>query len=236
MEKEPEVTKDTELPSTKNIQPPSVQWGMSRESMILPVCSFGKIIGFWKPKDVGGISYDGPPIPPPVMEKEPEVTKDTELPSTKNIQPPSVQWGDVARVNDSSGLFVWKDNWVFEAEGCGVRMFMQGLGRGWRFGSGVVGRGCFIVKEEQVVVAWVWRLGRVLERTLMFKIVWTLAWAFEFCRRLYVVFLDGTSLKVVLRMRQIGNQRQGFRELDNATKDEDMNCWLGNYRTTRRKD
>nr|GEY97431.1 reverse transcriptase domain-containing protein [Tanacetum cinerariifolium] len=38
-----------------------------------------------------GISYDGPPIPPPVMEKEPEVTKDTELPSTKNIQPPSVQ-------------------------------------------------------------------------------------------------------------------------------------------------
>nr|GEW34440.1 reverse transcriptase domain-containing protein [Tanacetum cinerariifolium] len=38
-----------------------------------------------------GISYDGPPIPPPGVEKEPEVTKDTELPSTKNIQPPSVQ-------------------------------------------------------------------------------------------------------------------------------------------------
>nr|GEU89532.1 hypothetical protein [Tanacetum cinerariifolium] len=38
-----------------------------------------------------GISYDGPPIPPPVMEKEPEATKDTELPSTENIQPPSVQ-------------------------------------------------------------------------------------------------------------------------------------------------
>nr|GEW06217.1 hypothetical protein [Tanacetum cinerariifolium] len=37
-----------------------------------------------------GISYDGPPILPPVMEKEPETTKDTELPSTKNIQPPSV--------------------------------------------------------------------------------------------------------------------------------------------------
>nr|GEW45887.1 reverse transcriptase domain-containing protein [Tanacetum cinerariifolium] len=35
-----------------------------------------------------GISYDGPPIPPPVMEKELEATKDTELPSTKNIQPP----------------------------------------------------------------------------------------------------------------------------------------------------
>nr|GEZ09028.1 reverse transcriptase domain-containing protein [Tanacetum cinerariifolium] len=38
-----------------------------------------------------GISYDGPPIPPPVMEKEREATKDTELPSTENIQPPSVQ-------------------------------------------------------------------------------------------------------------------------------------------------
>nr|GFA00625.1 reverse transcriptase domain-containing protein [Tanacetum cinerariifolium] len=38
-----------------------------------------------------GISYDGPLIPPPVMEKEPEATKDTELPSTENIQPPSVQ-------------------------------------------------------------------------------------------------------------------------------------------------
>nr|GFA05371.1 reverse transcriptase domain-containing protein [Tanacetum cinerariifolium] len=38
-----------------------------------------------------GNSYDGPPIPPPVVEKEPEATKDTELPSTENIQPPSVQ-------------------------------------------------------------------------------------------------------------------------------------------------
>nr|GEW93018.1 reverse transcriptase domain-containing protein [Tanacetum cinerariifolium] len=38
-----------------------------------------------------GISYDGPPIPQLVVEKEPEATKDTELPSTENIQPPSVQ-------------------------------------------------------------------------------------------------------------------------------------------------
>nr|GEX17085.1 reverse transcriptase domain-containing protein [Tanacetum cinerariifolium] len=38
-----------------------------------------------------GISYDGPPIPPPVMEKEPEAIKDTKLPSTENIQPPLVQ-------------------------------------------------------------------------------------------------------------------------------------------------
>nr|GEY16137.1 reverse transcriptase domain-containing protein [Tanacetum cinerariifolium] len=38
-----------------------------------------------------GISYDGPPIPSPVVKKEPEATKDTELPSNENIQPPSVQ-------------------------------------------------------------------------------------------------------------------------------------------------
>nr|GEZ13386.1 reverse transcriptase domain-containing protein [Tanacetum cinerariifolium] len=38
-----------------------------------------------------GISYDGPPIPPSVVEKEPEATKDMELPSTENIQPPLVQ-------------------------------------------------------------------------------------------------------------------------------------------------
>nr|GEU58260.1 hypothetical protein [Tanacetum cinerariifolium] len=38
-----------------------------------------------------GISYDGPPIPPLVEEKEPEVTKDTELPSTENFQPPLIQ-------------------------------------------------------------------------------------------------------------------------------------------------
>ncbi|GKG17386.1 hypothetical protein Tco_0362343, partial [Tanacetum coccineum] len=35
-----------------------------------------------------GVSYDGPPILLPVVEKESEVTKDTELPSTKDIQPP----------------------------------------------------------------------------------------------------------------------------------------------------
>nr|GEV60892.1 hypothetical protein [Tanacetum cinerariifolium] len=37
-----------------------------------------------------GISYNGPPIPSPVV-KEPEATKDMELPSTENIQPPLVQ-------------------------------------------------------------------------------------------------------------------------------------------------
>nr|GEY05697.1 reverse transcriptase domain-containing protein [Tanacetum cinerariifolium] len=38
-----------------------------------------------------GISCDGPPILPSVVEKKPKATKDTELPSTENIQPPSVQ-------------------------------------------------------------------------------------------------------------------------------------------------
>ncbi|GJS53406.1 reverse transcriptase domain-containing protein [Tanacetum coccineum] len=44
-----------------------------------------------------GFSYDGPPIPPPfsplskVVEREPEVTKDTVQSSTENIQPPVVQ-------------------------------------------------------------------------------------------------------------------------------------------------
>nr|GEY11838.1 hypothetical protein [Tanacetum cinerariifolium] len=47
-----------------------------------------------------GISYDGPPIPPPGVKKEPEVTKETELPSTKDIQPPSVQVQDKEPVDE----------------------------------------------------------------------------------------------------------------------------------------
>nr|GEU99967.1 hypothetical protein [Tanacetum cinerariifolium] len=35
--------------------------------------------------------HDGPPIPPPGVEKESEATKDTKLPSTEDIQPLSVQ-------------------------------------------------------------------------------------------------------------------------------------------------
>nr|GFA24500.1 reverse transcriptase domain-containing protein [Tanacetum cinerariifolium] len=38
-----------------------------------------------------GMSYKEPPIPPPGVDKETEATKDTELQSTKDIQPPSVQ-------------------------------------------------------------------------------------------------------------------------------------------------
>ncbi|GJW98039.1 hypothetical protein Tco_0179847 [Tanacetum coccineum] len=42
--------------------------------------------------EVGAIHMDGPPqFHRAVVEKEPEVTKDTELPSTKDIQPPLVQ-------------------------------------------------------------------------------------------------------------------------------------------------
>nr|GFB88742.1 reverse transcriptase domain-containing protein [Tanacetum cinerariifolium] len=47
-----------------------------------------------------GVSYDEPPIPPPVVEKEPEATKDTELPSTENIQPPSVQVPDKEPIDE----------------------------------------------------------------------------------------------------------------------------------------
>ncbi|GKB42914.1 hypothetical protein Tco_0887856 [Tanacetum coccineum] len=45
----------------------------------------------------GGVSYNGPPIPPPfssspkVVERVPAVTKDTVQPSTENIQPSVVQ-------------------------------------------------------------------------------------------------------------------------------------------------
>nr|GFD15861.1 hypothetical protein [Tanacetum cinerariifolium] len=41
-----------------------------------------------------GISYNGPPIPPPGVDKELEATKDTELPSTEDIKPPSIQVQD----------------------------------------------------------------------------------------------------------------------------------------------
>ncbi|GJW40520.1 hypothetical protein Tco_0066365 [Tanacetum coccineum] len=48
-----------------------------------------------------GASYDGPPIPPPVVEKESEVTKDTELPSTEDIHPPPL---DQEQPNDKEPI------------------------------------------------------------------------------------------------------------------------------------
>nr|GEV03527.1 reverse transcriptase domain-containing protein [Tanacetum cinerariifolium] len=38
-----------------------------------------------------GMSYKEPPIPPPSVDKETKATKDTELPSTKDIQPPLIK-------------------------------------------------------------------------------------------------------------------------------------------------
>nr|GEV58562.1 reverse transcriptase domain-containing protein [Tanacetum cinerariifolium] len=47
-----------------------------------------------------GVSYNGPPIPPPGVEKEPEATKDTKLPSTEDIQPPSVKVPDKEPIDE----------------------------------------------------------------------------------------------------------------------------------------
>nr|GEY99872.1 reverse transcriptase domain-containing protein [Tanacetum cinerariifolium] len=51
-----------------------------------------------------GISYDGPSIPPLVVEKEPEATKDMELPSTENIQPPLVQQSLTLKCGDTPSI------------------------------------------------------------------------------------------------------------------------------------
>nr|GFD58751.1 reverse transcriptase domain-containing protein [Tanacetum cinerariifolium] len=48
-----------------------------------------------------GVSYKGPSIPPSGVEQEPtEATKDTELASTKDIQPPSVQVPDKEQIDE----------------------------------------------------------------------------------------------------------------------------------------
>nr|GFD45100.1 reverse transcriptase domain-containing protein [Tanacetum cinerariifolium] len=54
-----------------------------------------------------GMSYKEPPIPPSgVKEQEPkEATKDTELPSTKDIQPPSVQVQENESIEKPSGCY-----------------------------------------------------------------------------------------------------------------------------------
>ncbi|GJS68967.1 reverse transcriptase domain-containing protein [Tanacetum coccineum] len=51
-----------------------------------------------------GASYDGPPIPPPVVEKESKVTKDTELPSTEDIQLQFCQKKQRLRTNEEPSL------------------------------------------------------------------------------------------------------------------------------------
>nr|GEV86349.1 reverse transcriptase domain-containing protein [Tanacetum cinerariifolium] len=47
-----------------------------------------------------GISYNGPPILPSGVEKESEATNDTELPSTQDIQPPSVYVPDKEQIDE----------------------------------------------------------------------------------------------------------------------------------------
>ncbi|GJS58720.1 reverse transcriptase domain-containing protein [Tanacetum coccineum] len=56
-----------------------------------------------------GVSYNGPPIPPPVVEKEIEATKDTELPSTEDIQPPPLVQDLGKEKEPINELFVTKE-------------------------------------------------------------------------------------------------------------------------------
>ncbi|GJV15272.1 reverse transcriptase domain-containing protein [Tanacetum coccineum] len=53
--------------------------------------NFQRSMGTFQRTSSSIASYDGPPIPSAVVEKEPEVTKDTELPNSEDIQPPLVQ-------------------------------------------------------------------------------------------------------------------------------------------------
>nr|GFA31730.1 hypothetical protein [Tanacetum cinerariifolium] len=119
VEKEIKATKDTELLSTENIQPPSVQdfqkkFEQKQDDFQNQMINFMQNFYHNKPSSSSslssntipnpkgeakaittrsGMSYKEPPIPPPSVEeqKPTEETKDTELPSTEDIQPPSVQ-------------------------------------------------------------------------------------------------------------------------------------------------
>nr|GEZ72981.1 hypothetical protein [Tanacetum cinerariifolium] len=99
-EQEPtEVTTDTELPSTKGIQPLSVQVEFQEDkpiekpSVIIPKAKANLHYPSRLVKEKIRMTYKEPPIPPPgVEEQEPtEETMDTELPSTEDIQPLLVQ-------------------------------------------------------------------------------------------------------------------------------------------------
>ncbi|GJQ92698.1 hypothetical protein Tco_0003837 [Tanacetum coccineum] len=58
-----------------------------------------------------GALYDGPPIPPPVVEKESEVTKDTELPSTED-HPTSIVQEQTNAKNQSKNLAFFMEIFV----------------------------------------------------------------------------------------------------------------------------
>nr|GEW68289.1 reverse transcriptase domain-containing protein [Tanacetum cinerariifolium] len=57
-----------------------------------------------------GVSYNGPPIPPPGVEKESEATKDTELLITEKIQSPSVQVPDKEQIDEPVVVLKLKAN------------------------------------------------------------------------------------------------------------------------------
>nr|GFC17552.1 hypothetical protein [Tanacetum cinerariifolium] len=116
-----EVTIDTELPGPDDIHPPTVQvedfqkkFEQKQDDFQNQMMNFMQNLYNNKPSSLNsllcntipnpkgeakaittrsGMSYKEPPIPPPgVEEQEPkEATKDTELPGTEDIQPPSFQ-------------------------------------------------------------------------------------------------------------------------------------------------
>nr|GEY73376.1 reverse transcriptase domain-containing protein [Tanacetum cinerariifolium] len=82
----------------KNMMASFFQMNTASSSGLLPSNTIANLRGDLKEITTrSGVSYDGPPIPPPfsslpkVVERVPEVTKDTVQPSTKNIQPRVVQ-------------------------------------------------------------------------------------------------------------------------------------------------
>nr|GEU86562.1 hypothetical protein [Tanacetum cinerariifolium] len=70
-----------------------------------------------------GISYDGPLIPPPGVEKEPEATKDTELPSTEDIQPPSKL--RLPTLNDTIMVLELADRTISKPTGIAENIFVK---------------------------------------------------------------------------------------------------------------
>nr|GEY90357.1 DNA-directed DNA polymerase [Tanacetum cinerariifolium] len=70
-----------------------------------------------------GISYDGPLVPPPVVEKEPEATKDTELPSTEDIQPPSKL--RLPTLNDTKMVLELADRTISKPTGVAENVFVK---------------------------------------------------------------------------------------------------------------
>nr|GEY51582.1 hypothetical protein [Tanacetum cinerariifolium] len=79
-----------------------------------------------------GISYDGPSIPPPVVEKEPEATKDTELPTLTdlgasiNLMPLSI-WKKLKllTLNDTKMVLELADRTISKPTGVAEKVFVK---------------------------------------------------------------------------------------------------------------